>query len=230
MKKPELIKLLVEEYGYSENDLKDKEGKPYTNAKLKAMVEAERQDAEKAEMDSNRVKVDVGEMLKDEDKIKVMSGTDGVFYKSDVSRKIWHFEKFGQIESIPYGELVTILNRFPNYFRDGLFIILDKRVQEEFNLTELYKNIITPKSLDELFEKDFNELETVVRNLPEGMKLTFINKVQEMYENKKLDSIRVVEMIENEFGFSLADNSPVSEIALKNTQPNSLNIIYVDKK
>lgn len=228
MKKEELIKILVEEFGYGEKDLYDKEGKPYTNAKLKSMIEAEKEDAEQAEVDANRVKPEMGNLLKDEDKIKVMSGSSGtVVYNSDTSRRRWRFDSFGQMETIPYGELVTMQNRFPAYFRDGLIIILDKQVQEEFKLTEKYKNIITPKNLEEVFTKTYEELEVLVKNLPEGMKTTFVNKAQELYDTNKLDSLRVLQLIENEFGFSLSDNSPVSGYAIKNTSGEK--IIYVDK-
>jgi hypothetical protein len=233
MKKTELIALLVEEYGYSENDLKDKEGKPFTNAKLKAMIEAENKDAEQAEIDSTRIKAEVSDTLKDEDKIKVMSGSSGgVFYKSEESRRIWRFERFGQMTNMPYGELVTIQNRFPIYFREGLIVVLDKQVQEEFGLTEMYKNILTPERLNELLKKDLEEIKTVVRSLPEGMKLTFVNKVQEMYNSvpRQLDSLSIVEFVENEFGISMKDNAPIEEYALKNKDSNPLNIIYVDKK
>lgn len=228
MKKEELIKILTEEYGYSEKDMFDKEGKPHTNAKLKAMIEAEKRDAEQAEVDEYRVKAESGNLLKDDDKVQVMSGSSGaVVYYSETSRKSWRFDSFGQMDKIPYGELLTMQNRFPSFFKDGLIIILDKHVQEEFNLTELYKNILTPQNIDDVFTKKYDELEKIVKNLPEGMKLTFINKAQELYQQDKLDSFRVLQLIEKEFGFSLVDNSPVDAYAYKNTSGEK--IIYLDK-
>ena len=60
IKKTELIKTLVEEYGYEKEDLKfDADGKPYTNAKLQAMIHAEIADALALAEAENRVVVKV---------------------------------------------------------------------------------------------------------------------------------------------------------------------------
>jgi phage pi2 protein 07 len=228
MKKDELIQVLVDEYGYGEKDLHDKEGKPYTNAKLKAMIEAEKRDAEEAEVNSHRVQATMGDLLKDDDKIRVMSGSSGaVVYYSETSRRQWRFDAFGQMDTIPYGELVTMRNRYPSFFTEGLIVVLDVAVQEEFRLTEIYENILTPQNIDSVFEMKYDELEILVKNLPEGMKLTFINKAQELYETDKLDSLSVLRLIEKEFGFSLADNTPVDSYAYRNQSGEK--IIYLDK-
>jgi hypothetical protein len=231
LNKGELIKILVEDYGYEKEDLKfDVNGNPYTNAKLQAIINAEIADAEEMETNSNRIITKDTTGLKDEDKVRVMSGSSGtVIYRSDTSRRMWKFTKFGQMDNMPYGELVTIRNSFPRYFREGWIVVLDTKVQDEFKLTEMYKNILTPDNIDEVFTKDIEELTVLVKNLPDGMKNTFINKAQELYDTKKLDSMRVVELIEESFGFSLRDNAPTEDYALK-SDLGQQNIIYVDKR
>lgn len=229
LKKADLIKILVEQYGYSEDDLKDSEGKPFTNGKLQAMIKAEEEDAKEFETNKNRIVAKKG-VLKDEDKVMVMSGSMGtVIYRSDISHRMWKFTKFGQMEAIPYGELVAIRNRYFSYFSEGWLVVLDKDVQEEFGLTKLYENILTPDNIDLVFKKPIEELEVLVKNLPEGMKNTFINKAQELYESGELDSLKVLKLIEDQFGFSIEDNAPVDDIAVEGDLGRD-NIIYVDKK
>src|SRR5690606_947191 len=152
-----------------------------------------------------------------------------VIYRSDISRRLWKFTSFGQMENLPYGELVAIQNRYPSYFTDGLLIVLDKAVQSEFGLSNMYENILTPDNIDTIFERPIDDLEIFVKNLPPGMKHTFVNKTQELYAENKLDSVKVIQLIEKQFGFSLTDNSPVEDIALKGDLGRN-NIIYVDKK
>lgn len=231
LKKPDLINILVEEYGYEKEDLKfDAKGNPYTNAKLQAIINAEIADAKEMETNSNRVLAKDNTSLKDEDKIRVMSGSMGtVVYHSDISRKSWKFTTFGQIQSIPYGELVAIKNNFPRYLKQGWFVILDKQIQDEFGLTKMYQNILTPDNIDSVFKKPIEELTVLVNNLPEGMKNTFINKAQQLYDTKNLDSMKVIDLIEQKFGFSLRDNSPVDDTPLKGDLGRD-NIIYVDKR
>lgn len=212
-KKDDLTKILIDKYGYEKEDLKfNAEGKPYTNAKLQILINEEEEDSKELETNKNRV-VAKKDTLKDEDKIKVMSGSMGtVIYRSDISRRIWKFTSFGQVESIPYGELVTIRNRFNGYFKNGWLIILDAEVQKEFGLTEMYQNILTPDNLNGVFQKSIDEIEVIVDNLPDGMKNTFVNKAQELYASEKLDSVKVIKLIEEKFGFSLKDNAPLSDI------------------
>ncbi|MFQ3543648.1 hypothetical protein Q7A53_06150 [Halobacillus rhizosphaerae] len=227
LNKRELTKILVEEYGYEKEDLKDKEGKAYTNAQLQQMIKQEEEDAKQLEIDEHRV-LSKKTKLKDDDKIAVMSGLMGtVVYRSDISRRQWRFTRFGQVESIPYGELVTIQNRFPSYFRECWLVVLDKEVQDEFGLTEQYKNILTPENIDSVFKMEIEELIVFVDNLPEGMKNTFINKAQELHSKKELYDVRVINMIQDKFQFSLEDNSPINDLALEGKQKG--NVIYVNK-
>lgn len=210
--KKELIQILVDDYGYEREDLKDTDGKPFTNATLEAMIEQEKEDAKQLEISKNRI-VEKKSAIKDDDKIAVMSGSMGaVIYRSDTSRRVWKFTRFGQIEYMPYGELVTIRNRFGGYYTDGWLVILDAQVQDEFGLTNMYKNILTPENIDEIFKKSADELEVIIDNLPDGMKNTFINKAQELYASGKLDSLRIIKLIESKFGFSLEDNAPLADI------------------
>ncbi|AYP68249.1 hypothetical protein PQE75_gp230 [Bacillus phage vB_BcoS-136] len=224
LKKADLIKILVEDYGYEKEDLK-----LLTNAKLKGLIKQEEEDAKELELNENRVLVKDSTGLKDEDKVKVMSGDMGtVVYRSDISRKVWKFTGFGQIQSIPYGELVTMKNRFPLYFDRGLIIVLDKAVQDEFGLTEMYKNILTPQNIDGLFEMNVDELEAFIDGLPESMKNTFVQKAKQLYETGKLYDIRIVRLVENKFGFSLEDNAPLKDLALEGKTNGD--VIYIDKR
>lgn len=227
-KKADLIKTLVEDYGYEKEDLKN-DGKLFTNGELEALIKKEEEDAQAFETQKNRV-VAKTQTIKDEDKILVMSGSLGtVVYRSDISRRVWKFTNFGQTEAMPYGELVTIRNRYPSYFTEGWLVILDAQVQDEFNLTVLYENILTPENIDTVFEKPIDELSAMVRNLPEGMKNTFVNRAQDLYKIGKIESMKVVKLIEEQFGFKLEDNSPVSDFALEGSLDRN-NVIYVDKR
>lgn len=216
LSKKELVELLINEYGYEKEDLKDAEGKPFTNAKLELMLRQEEEDAKRLAIEKT---LDVVKDLKikDDDLIPVMSGLDGtLIHRSTATGRIWRLNGFGQTVKLPYSEILSIRNNSPSVFDEGWLIILNTQIQEDFGLTKLYENIITPNNLEDVFYKDPDELGEFIDGLPEGMKTTFFAKARELYEEGKLDSRRVIECVENKFGISLKDNAPLSDIVVLN--------------
>jgi hypothetical protein len=217
LSKKELVKLLIEEYGYDKEDLKDENGKIYTNAKLEEMVEQEDKDLKEAEERKEIEKTVVVETkafkFKDDDLIVVMNGLSGTLvHRSDMTGRVWRMTDFGQTTKIPYGELLNIRNRSPKVFKDGWLIVLNPHIQDEFELTEIYKNIVTPQNVEEIISKSPEEIEVFVKNMPKGAKQAFIEKAKEMYTNGKLDSVKKINTIQQLFGFSLEDNAPLEDV------------------
>lgn len=212
MKKADYIKILMDDYGYEKEDLKfDAQGKPYTNAKLKAIIDQEEQDAKEMEEDSTRF-VAKESKIDDNDAIVVMNGLGGALtHRSGTTGRSWRFREFGQTDKMPYGELLALRNGSPHVFEDCWLVVMNKDVQEQFGLTEKYKNILTPENVKHIFKKEIEDFKEFVQNLPKGMKSAFIAKAREMYASKELYDIRIVEFIETEFGFSLDDNAPKSD-------------------
>ncbi|MDS7057041.1 hypothetical protein NXG04_07060 [Klebsiella pneumoniae] len=234
LKKSDLIKILVEEYGYEKEDLKfDADGKPYTNAKLQLLIDAEKEDAEALASQAKRVRVNKNKKFKDDDLIPVMNGlSGGLFYQSDRTYKVWEFKGFGQQSTMEFGELINLKNKYPAYFADGWLVVLDEEVQQELGLTTMYENILTPKNVREVFEKPIDEMEAFVDKLPKGMQITFVDIAKDLYNKDELDSIRIVKFIENKFKFSLDDLSPVNDIAqtAPTVQMGNKRAIIVDKR
>lgn len=206
-KKADLIKILVNEYGYEKDDIK-----LFTNAKLQAMVDQEKKDEEDAKAETTRMESKIIK-IKDEDMIAVMSGTSGGFYyRSQQTGREWQFNDFGQIEKMSFRELVTLKNNSPSVFNDGYLLVLDRTVQEEFGLVEKYKNILTPDNIDSVFEKSVEELGEFIDALPKGMKYSFVSKARERYHAKKLDSVTKIEFIQKKFNISFDDNAPLNDV------------------
>lgn len=218
LNKAQLTKILVDEYGYDKSDLKDEEGKPFTNAMLQSMIKQEEEDAKQLEIEETVVKARQ-ETFKDDDLVVVMNGLNGgLVHRSDSTGRIWKFQEFGQTDKIPYGELLRIRNNNSKVFDEGWMIILNRHIQEEFGLIETYRNILTPDNIDAIFDKDLDEIKDFVEGLPEGMKVTFVSKARQLYQSGKLDSISVVNYIQEKFGISLEDNAPISDIAVRGKQ------------
>jgi hypothetical protein len=224
LNKQDLIKNLVENYGYDKEDIK-----LLTNGKLQGLIKQEEFDAKELETESTRV-VAKKSKIKDEDRIVVMNGLTGALvYHSERTNRRWEFTTFGQQDTIEYGELVAMKNRYPRYFTEGWLIVLDKQVQEEFNLTEMYKNIITPENADTVFKMDVDELDKFVDGLPDGMKTSFVNMAMEKVGDGTLDSSKVRKYIQEKFNFNFDDNAPQGDLVSEAKTDNN-GIIIVDKR
>jgi hypothetical protein len=215
LNKKELTEILVNEYGYEKEDLKNAEGKPFTNAELEAMIKQEEKHAERAEFEETIVPAEKYVEVKDEDLIQVMNGEQGeLIHRSRRTGRMWKFTKFGQVDKMPFVELLNIQNKNSKCFEEGRLIILNKNVVEQFGLEDVYKNIVTPQNLDDLFTKDVEEVTEAIKNLPQSMKSTFFARAKELYSQGKLDSIKLKNAIEKEYGISIEDNAPLDDIAI----------------
>jgi len=207
LNKADLIKKLVEDYGYEAEDLK-----LLTNAKLQTMIKDEEEEALELESRTTRMSSKVSK-IKDEDYIAVMSGEKGTFiHRSLQTGREWVFEDFGQVDKMPFRELLTLRNTSFAVFKGGYLVILDPVVQKEFGLTEIYNNILTPENVEDVFKKDIEELEKFIDSLPEAMKATLILIARDMVEAKTLDSSTKIEFLEKKFNFSFKDNAPLDDV------------------
>lgn len=214
--KQELIDILVTEYGYEKADLKNnpKTEKPYTNAELKDMIKNEEREQAKSDVKEELgLMTDINETIDDNALIPVMSGVfGGLVHRSDATGQAWRFADFGQIDNIPYSELKRLHNLKPKVFKEAWLVILNDQIAEQFGYKEIYKNILTPQNIDSVFEQSADEIGKFLDNLPEGMKPTFFNRARGLYENNRLDSLAIINVIQNKLGVSLDDNNPIHEI------------------
>lgn len=212
MKKAELVNILVEDYGYDESDLKDDEGKVYTNAKLRSIILQEIEDEDSFNASEGVIIAKVSP-IGDNDLIVVMNGLSGALtHRSTSTNRVWKFRSFGQTDKIPYSEILSIRNNNPKVFDEGWLIVLNEQVQDELGVKEMYKNILTPDNIEKVFDKSVNDLSNFIDNLPDGMKVTFFHKARELYGQGKIDSKAMIDLIEEKFDISLEDNAPLSDI------------------
>lgn len=207
LNKKQLIEILVNEYGYEQEDIK-----LLTNAKLEGMIKQEELDKEELKV-QEIMSIVKDTKFKDDDMIMVMNGCSGALtHRSPSTGRVWDFLEFGQSQKLPYSELLTIRNNNPKVFKEGWMIILNPQIQDDFGLKDVYKNILTPDNVYKVFDLSNDELDVFIDNLPKGMKVTFIAKARELYNAKKIDSKSKIDFIENKFGISLEDNAPLSDI------------------
>lgn len=229
MIKKEMIELLTNEYGYSEDELKDKRGNLLANKALEKMIEEEEKlDKEAKEVEIEEVEEDVEEEedifgldetvfaprhnLKDDDLVLCMSGVNGTLnFVSPLSGFRATTSGFGQTMKIPYKDLVYVHNIATNAFREGQIIILNKAVQAEFGLEETYQSVITPKNIKTVLNFEASKLSQFISGMPKSMKATLYDEARKMYRSGDIDSVHTIKVLEEEFGVSFDDNAPTDD-------------------
>ena len=211
-----MVDLLVNEYGYDVNDLKDDKGNIFRNADLEALIDKEEKAIEeiekkdKVELEAEVVEEEDDDIFSlnenafkpkhtfnDNDLILCMSGVRGdMRFVSNLSNFTVQTTKFGQTVKIPYKDLAYVHNIAPQAFHSGKVIVLNEHIQEEFGLEDVYRKVITPKNIRQVLELDADELSGFISDMPSGMKPALYDEARKLYRAGKLDSIRTLEVIE----------------------------------
>jgi hypothetical protein len=200
MKKLDLINELVDKYGYEE-----KEVNSLTNAKLSALIKQEEEDVVAITKEEKKKALRSQEIERNE-LIEVMSNTTGgLILGSPRTGSVWKFTEYGQTDYIEFHELETFRNVSGKVFTDAILIILDERVVKKFRLEEIYESIVTPVSIESLFNKSLEEVETFLEKAPDGMLQAFTGKAVELYRANKLNNVRLIKFIEEKFNIDFED-------------------------
>lgn len=236
MTKAEMEDLLIEKYGYTKDELKNEKGNPLRNDVLEKMIAKEEEKAESIK-ESTDADVEFGveadeedkifgavdetifearHNLKDNDLVLCMSGANGdMIFTSPLSNFRIKTTGFGQTMKIPYKDLSYVHNTSPRAFENGTVVVLNKQVQEEFGLTDIYKRVLTPKNIHKVIAMEPDELKGFIDDMPKGMKVALYDEARKMYRQNKIDSMRTIKVFEDAYGVSFDDNAPIEEVIKK---------------
>lgn len=94
-----------------------------------------------------------------------------------------------------YKELITMRNTQKAFFENP-WIICEWDVLEDLRVAQYYKNIIDLSNLDEIFKKRPEQLKETLEKVPTGIRALIVDRAYELIKNKELDSMNVIEVIE----------------------------------
>ena len=144
--------------------------------------------------------------------IPVKSGVQGGL--TYVSRKNGYeiaWDSYGDIEYLPYEELVSMRNAHKRFFIDNWVFFEDtddyaaEEIYKALMVDKYYKAILEIDNIDEMLRLDVANLEKRIKNVPSGVKEAIITRAKQlMVENDSImDSISKREVIERVFDVEL---------------------------
>lgn len=103
---------------------------------------------------------------------------------------------------IEYKELINMRNSQRAFFEEP-WVICEWDVLQDLKVTQYYKNLIDLENLEDVFKKPIDELEKTLKIVPKGIKHLIVDKAYELRKSRELDSISVIEIIENTLNVDL---------------------------
>ena len=177
---------------------------------LLAQLTAQITEQVKASMGVENKKVEKKEVVDDgffgrdpRSKVKVVSnfyGTVGV-YNSLGRYKVW--KECGSTVMLSVEDLVDIESLQPAMFTDGYLTIDDEEITEALGLTEVKETIDKVKNLEEFLKSDIKEIDRVLDKLPTAIKENVITGAVNMVREDRIDSNRLIRLLENKLGIEL---------------------------
>lgn len=138
--------------------------------------------------------------------IQVTNITNGtVIYVSKKTGAEYLLEGYGSTEMIELGELITMKASANKILTEPWLRIDDENAVEFLGLKSIYEKANLFEDVNKFFSKSLKEMEKNLEKAPSGYKSLVASKAKEMIDNKELDSIKKIELIENILKVNLRD-------------------------
>lgn len=127
--------------------------------------------------------------------IKVINNTTGLLSFMGIDGRKYSFNRAGAFRMVELGILEGLFNEHENFITHGYIYLADKRAYDYLGIpVEVYSKIKTLKELDEMLEKDADELKEELKELPNPMKenIAIIAKSKGIDSKKKIKAIKEV--------------------------------------
>jgi len=146
-------------------------------AKLKAENESLKENQEEEE-----------EELNGDTEIMVISQTIGGLTISTEGNGIgtnYRFDKFGDVQDIPFSDLKEIVKNKPNFAKEGVYYIANEKAVKKLRLTNDYKNIISNDLFSHLLDEKPDVVVEAYKKAPRLQKEQIVGMIEERLADKK---------------------------------------------
>lgn len=130
----------------------------------------------------NTTKETQAEELNSDTEIPVVSMCVGKLVISTLGNglgNIYRFEKFGEIQDIPFGDLKEIVKNKPYFAKEGAFYIANEEAVKKLRLTRDYENIISNKMFETLLNQNAEVVVEAYKTAPDLQKSQVVSLIED---------------------------------------------------
>lgn len=166
-------------------------------------------DTEKVYTEGTKTEEKVYRVKKDLDPnmfVTVKNGFNGTLvYKSKRTGERFVWDAFGDEQEMELSELKSAKNSYKAFFVNNWFLFDDPEIVEWLGMSKFYKHALNAESFDKLFEKEPDEITAVMDELSAGQKKSVAFRAKQLIADGKIDSIKVINALENSLGIELIE-------------------------
>lgn len=138
--------------------------------------------------------------------VTVRNGFNGrLVYKSSRTHEKFVWESFGSEQDIELQELKNAKSAHKTYFERNWFLFDDPEVIHYLGVERLYASSLNFDEFDELFSKTPDEIKARIASIPDGQKHSLIYKAKQMIASGEIDSIRIINALEESLSTELVE-------------------------
>lgn len=157
-----------------------------TQEQIKALQEQLAQlMAENKALKEKEVEVSEDEEITADTDIMVISQTVGSLAISTEGNGIgtvYRFEKFGDVQDIPFGDLRDIVKNKPKFAKEGAYFICNPQAVKKLRLGNDYKNLIDNSTFLNLFDKDADTIVALYKSAPSMQQKQIVGLIKDRLE------------------------------------------------
>lgn len=112
------------------------------------------------------------------------------------------------MELIPFSELITMRNEQPAFFRNAWVVPVSDNANEVISALQLeryYTGLSMLENFDDIFAMDIDDMKALIGGLSNQMKENVARRAYALYEDGTIDSVKVIEAVEESTGFELKE-------------------------
>lgn len=97
---------------------------------------------------------------------------------------VYRFDKFGDIQDIPFSDLKEIVKNKPNFAKEGVYYIANEKAVKKLRLTNDYKNIIGNELFSHLLDEKPDIIVEAYKKAPKLQKEQIVGMIEDRLANK----------------------------------------------
>lgn len=164
------------------------------NAELLKKLEEMQKQINELKTENQALKNDTDEMneeLNGDTEIEVISqfvGTLALSTDGNGMGTVYRFEKFGEVQDIPFSDLKDIVKNKPSFAKEGLFYISNKEAVKKLRLTKEYEHIVNSNIFAHLLDEKSDVIIKAYENAPRLQKEQIVSMIDErLARNQEVD-------------------------------------------
>lgn len=95
------------------------------------------------------------------------------------------FKEFGEVQSIPFGDLKEIVKFNKSFAQNGLFYVNDEKAIKQLRLEKYYKRLVNYQDMESIFVKEPNDFIEIYKLASKGQQEVIVKLIIEKLSNKE---------------------------------------------